>query len=302
MHCLSSSLVGVPARLALGLAAALAAVAQSAPPSGSLRPIVHVPGLTASNLTFSGSGDILPGCMKGAAGETELVWPINATETAYQTVCTLERLALLFNQTSRTFSGVKGMGVSDFGGWDGMVYGELIKQTYESIGYTDGVNLFGAPFDWRYPSTGLEGYYVKLKALCEQAYTQSGGLAVNLMAVSYGPQIAMGFLHRMEQSWKDTYIEWFVALSPVWSGAPFTMAQLSTGGLPIVGNQTPGALCNPISCFLSKEVSAFVPALYWLAPRPGTDPYSYAEEDVIIQTPSTNYSALTFRSTSAILE
>jgi hypothetical protein len=42
---------------------------------------------------------------------------------------------------------------------------------------------------------------------------------------------------------------------------------------------------------VSKEVSAFVPALYWLAPRAGTDEYSYTKDDVIIQTPSTNYSA-----------
>lgn len=33
-------------------------------------------------------------------------------------------------------------------------------------------------------------------------------------------QIVLGFLHRMSQAWKDKHIAWFVAESPVWSGAP----------------------------------------------------------------------------------
>lgn len=33
----------------------------------------------------------------------------------------------------------------------------------------------------------------------------------------------------MTQDWKDQYIEWFVATSPVWSGAPAALAAYATG-------------------------------------------------------------------------
>jgi hypothetical protein len=78
------------------------------------------------------------------------VWPINASATAYETVCTLQRLALVFNETTKEFEGVKGVKVADFDGLAGMLHGAHLKHAYERVGYVEGDNLFGAPFDWRH--------------------------------------------------------------------------------------------------------------------------------------------------------
>jgi hypothetical protein len=47
----------------------------------------------------------------------------------------------------------------------------------------------------------------------------STGTQVNLLAISEGPLVTLGFLHRMLPAWKAKYINWFIANSPVWSGS-----------------------------------------------------------------------------------
>lgn len=63
--------------------------------------------------------------------------------------------AVKFNASTNSFDSLSGVDTVDFGGWEGLVYGPVVKAAYEELGYTAGVNLFAAPFDWRFPSTGL---------------------------------------------------------------------------------------------------------------------------------------------------
>ena len=63
--------------------------------------------------------------------------------------------------------------------------------------------------------TSFKGYYTQLKTLCEHAYTTAGNQSIHLMSVSYGTEVALGFLHRMSQDWKDKFINYFIADSPV---------------------------------------------------------------------------------------
>jgi hypothetical protein len=65
----------------------------------------------------------------------------------------------------------------------------------------------------------------------------------------------------MSQRWKDQYIGWFVADSPVWSGAVLALATITGGGLNFFGNQSDGALCSPLGCLLSKEFAARLPVV-----------------------------------------
>lgn len=48
----------------------------------------------------------------------------------------------------------------------------------------------------------------------ELASQLNGGRKVALLSVSWGPQAALGFLHRMTQEWKDQYIAWYVIQHP----------------------------------------------------------------------------------------
>ena len=84
-------------------------------------------------------------------------------------------------------------------------------------------------YDWRVPSGGQDEFFTKLKALVELAFELSGGRKVSLWGISFGPQYALSFLHRMTEEWKDAHINWFVASSAVWSGAPLAMTAFVNG-------------------------------------------------------------------------
>ena len=62
------------------------------------------------------------------------------------------------------------------------------------------------------------------------------------MSASFGPQFALGFLHRMTQAWKDQYISWFIAASPVFSGR--------------VNRESKGNVCRASLCGLLPQLSA----------------------------------------------
>lgn len=106
---------------------------------------------------------------------------------------------------------------------------------------------------------------------------------VSLLAISFGPQTTLGFLHRMTQPWKDKYIAWFVAESPVWSGAPFAVESVVSG-----------LYFDPNATFLYRDISIRVASLSWLFPRPGTANTTWGTDDVIVRTPSKRYTAFDY--------
>ena len=82
--------------------------------------------------------------------------------------------------TNVDFGGVGGVQYLDpsvtlTGYWDKMI------ETLQKSGYTIGVNLHGAPYDWRLAPDGHAApgqYYDKLKALIESSVTNNGRKAV----------------------------------------------------------------------------------------------------------------------------
>ena len=96
----------------------------------------------------------------------------------------------------------------------------------------------------------------------EHAYEANNKTKVSLVAVSYGPQFALSFLHAKSQQWKDKYIRWFVAESPVWSGTPSTLLAFSAGYDPTTRD----------SQRFTREVSVETMSDFWLFPRCGNQP------------------------------
>lgn len=178
-----------------------------------------------------------------------------------------------------------GIHVVNFGGLSGTADGAYVRYFMGSAGWIEGVNLFGAPYDWRLPSAGLAQYYSALQTLIEQASDSAGGARVTLMTPSYGSGVALGFLHRMSRQWKDARIAWFIASAPIWGGTTIASEEL-------VAPQT-GAL-GPASwaAKLERVVAATIPAVYWMAPRPGLPTTGcFGPSEMLVRTPSRNYSA-----------
>ena len=78
-------------------------------------------------------------------------------------------------------------------------------------------------------AAGLGAFWVGAQAIQFLTFAGAGqvetvyantGARVNLVALSEGPQLVLSFLHRMSQAWKNKYVSYFVAASPVWSGCP----------------------------------------------------------------------------------
>ena len=75
----------------------------------------------------------------------------------------------------------------------------FVKFMMAELHYTPGIDLFAAPYDWRYSPDVLkaQGYFTQLKALVESAYVSSGNRRVHLIGHSLvGRWIVYGMVAR----------------------------------------------------------------------------------------------------------
>jgi len=94
----------------------------------------------------------------------------------------------------------------------------------------------------------------------------------------------LGFLQLMTQEWKDQYLSWFVAASPVWSGS-ITPLYSMVAGMSLIPNSSD--IIN--RAFRDFEVQ--LPSMMWLCPQVGEDNYTYSKNTPLMFTPGQNYSA-----------
>nr|GME19001.1 lecithin-cholesterol acyltransferase-like 1 [Ipomoea batatas] len=119
-----------------------------------------------------------------------------------------------------------------------------LVESLEQLGYEDGKNMFGAPYDFRYglaakghPSQVGSKFLDDLKNLIETASDSNGGQPVILVSHSLGGLFALQLLDRNPISWRRKYIKHLVALSAPWGGAVDEMLTLASGntlGVPLV--------------------------------------------------------------------
>jgi len=206
--------------------------------------------------------------------------------TLIQRTCWQENFAVAFNQTTQSFQ-QKRRGVNvrlvDFGGIQGMPAFSAFLPYWEKLGFVLGKNLFGAPYDWRYPTSGRpDSFFTDLQHLVEHAYAANGNRRVFLLAPSFGPQFVLGFLHRMTQAWKNQYIDWFIAESPVFSGVYMSLMEYISGA-PFTSKFIAGLLRTEFQ-------DLAIPS--WMFPRAGTNStVSWTAQETILSTPTQNYSA-----------
>lgn len=119
-----------------------------------------------------------------------------------------------------------------------------LVESLKRIGYTEGKNLFGAPYDFRYglaakghPSKVGSKFLDDLKQLIENASSSNGGKPVILLSHSLGGLFILQLLNRNSISWRKKYVKHFVALSAPWGGTVEQMATFASGntlGVPLV--------------------------------------------------------------------
>lgn len=259
--------------------------------TSAVPPMVFIPGFSSSGIEYQLiDADTSMWCNHTTKpGEWFTLWPFPHNLTAAQELCFTEILQIHFNTSTNAYDNRKGVVTRtyDMGGFDGIPGLERIVPYYcnDQLGWVLGETFFGAPFDFRYSSSGLESYFNELKALIEKVYIQNNETKVVLFAISLGPSVGLAFLHRMEQAWKDKYISWFLAESPVWGGTFWPLLQF-TAGLTSWGHGNAAA---------SRAEAQFMSVTPWEFPRAGDNATrSFTKDYPVISTPNKNYSAFDY--------
>jgi len=278
-----------------GLAYCLATIAFAL--ANELQPVVLVPGLAGSVVRAKLSGADRAHFWCESTSDWFTTW-VSATELLpEQKDCTLARLATHFDAASGNYSDARGVKLDssvDFGGVGGIseldpgvaasaYFKHLIKHLVEA-GYVVGLNLHGAPYDWRMAPDGHAGayaayggsYYARLKALIETT-TAANNARAHLITHSLGGPTVLAFLNLQTAEWKARHIASFIPISGPWGGAVEQVEASISGnnlGVPLI----PDDYLKPVQCtaasgaFLLPDAEAFGDA-------------------VLVATPHTNYSA-----------
>jgi len=107
-------------------------------------------------------------------------------------------------------------------------------------------SLFGAPYDWRMAIMGLGDYFEKLKSLVMKAYKLNGNTKVAMVGYSCGGFLLQHFLtEKVDQDWKDKYIDSAIFLAPSFGGSigsVTTLWERKTSAIPYASVDLAGDL------------------------------------------------------------
>ncbi|EDQ92925.1 uncharacterized protein MONBRDRAFT_22180 [Monosiga brevicollis MX1] len=242
-------------------------------------PIVGIPGYAGSSLYFNltDAPTLVPHCPKTVTFVTAAGAPpprISPRTSQWQTM-----QHLTMGETS--WSGLMPSEASVTAGLQARSK-ELTNTVEETDNPWPDIANIDTHYDWRFPLASLEPFYDELRILVENQYNDNNKTKVVLWTSSWGPQVVLAFLHRMPQSWKDQYISWFVAISPIWAGAPLPVEALASGWSEDPDGE-PG--------FFVRIAATRVWSIFGIFPRPGEHNYTFSKDDVLVQTPSRNYTA-----------
>jgi pimeloyl-ACP methyl ester carboxylesterase len=198
---------------------------------------------------------------------------------------------------------------ADFGGTDGVgnVLSRSVKSSWQfqgiltaaaAMGYTDGVNMLGAPYDFRKitsPSVWRE-YCRSLKALVEHFGSSS---KVVLLSHSMGSALLLTFLvlylpkvmsPRKVAAWKETYIQRWVTVNGAFGGAGKALRSFLSGD-----NNGMGYICDTGCHDWYQPLLENASGVLWMLPHPqvfsskapivtiGTSAYSAAEVPALLE-------------------
>ena len=155
----------------------------------------------------------------------------------------------------------------------------------QAAGYSPGVNLFGAPYDFRYgPKSWFRKEFPQLKALIEKAYTTNNDTKVVITSISLGgPYFHLFLTHFVDPAWKQKYVDSWVSMSSLWNGAT-QVAQMLTAGLGWDG-------ISWIKPQVFREGVRNWPAMIFMLPFPYDDVNGTHVDDTYITSSNRSYKA-----------
>merc|ERR1712062_51164 len=109
-------------------------------------------------------------------------------------------------------------------------YMKPLADHLRSLGYRNGKDLHGAPYDFRYSPDNLpDHFHDNLQAVIKETYDFNNSTKVTLISHSYGCPVTQYFLSQQSQEWKDKYINQWIPLAGIFGGAK-TIALIYSSG------------------------------------------------------------------------
>ncbi|KAF8068150.1 PLA2G15 [Scenedesmus sp. PABB004] len=187
----------------------------------------HPSGIMASQINASYSG-FAAGSPCVGRRSMQTIWPPTAKHILPTGLgCWLYMVQNRFSPRLRRFGSNAGVRVVvEPGGPTGTSYGlwqssytNLTSYLSDAFGYTLGVDMFGAPFDWRLHLAGLErsGGMGALAAKVQAAVDANCGKKAVLIGHSMGGLVSLALLHR-DPRWTSSYVAGFISVSAPWGG------------------------------------------------------------------------------------
>ncbi|CAL4942860.1 unnamed protein product [Urochloa decumbens] len=162
--------------------------------------------------------------------------------------------------------------------------GKLV-QALEAVGYREGENLFGAPYDFRYApappgqaNKEFSCFLSRLTALVEHASERNGDMPVILVTHSLGGINADAFLRRSPLAWRTRYVKHFVMASTGAGGGVFLLRFGSTS--PPSPPTDPLSFANTTRSFASAFSALPSPKVFGDAPLVVTRARNYSAHDI----------------------
>lgn len=250
----------------------------------NLDPIILIPGVGASNLWGQWSG--LPACPNDSPDYT-LIYPSLSLFTSSNIDFDMDCIKILytpvFDPTTGLYSDYPGSYITadrgngtDFGGVSGIDFlkgapaMEALILFFRSKGYVPGMNLMGAPYDFRriLSPDVLSSYCNSLKGLIENSYN-SYNRPVNVITHSFGGMLAHYFLvdylnntlQDGAQAWRDTYIRNFVPMCCPFGGG--LTLKYCTSGIDLLQIGLPNE-----KMLWMQEIYKYISSLIGVFPNP----------------------------------
>ncbi|XP_049868362.1 phospholipase A2 group XV-like [Pectinophora gossypiella] len=264
--------------------------------SHGLSPVILIPGDGGSQLEakLNKTSVIHYICAKTSADYFN-IWLNLELLVPFVIDCWVDNLRLEYDNTTRTTrspSGVDirvpGWGTTEPVEWldpshdSSGAYFNTITDALVQMGYVRNHSIRGAPYDFRRAPNENGEFFVKLKSLVEEAYTQNNQSAVTLLVHSMGGSMALHFLRAQPQAWKDRYVRRLVSLSTPWGGAVKALKAFAIG-------DDLGSRVLRESVMRAEQVTC--PSLAWLLPARAL----WKPSEVLVQTDKYNYTINDFQ-------